>query len=365
MSLRWGILGAGNISGQFVHDIVLSNKNKCNAHLIASVGSSTQAKGESFLKQHGVTAEVNQGIVAVAQTYDEFFANTNIDIVYIGTPHTFHKEQVLLALRNGKHVLCEKPFMVTGKDAREVFAEAEKSNLLVMEAVWTRFFPILAHARKLLYQQKVLGEVHRMTADFSMAADINNLPASSRTRDIKLAAGATLDVGIYPLTYMRALLAENPDLKFKVKSFLTIDPVDHVDHVATYIAKYEDGKQAVLTSSNHVEGPSPFLVEGPLPFLRVEGTRGTLEMYAKNLAQPRKLRVVFNDPEQKDLVMDDDIVASGYNGFIYEANAVRAAISEGKNQCETMPWAETQLMMDTMDQIRWENNFYYHEDEKT
>ncbi|GEQ71340.1 hypothetical protein JCM33374_g5023 [Metschnikowia sp. JCM 33374] len=356
MPLRWGILGAGNISGQFVHDLVLNNKNKRHEHVVISVGSSVSEKGRKFLSQHEVTPENNQGQEPLSQTYDEFFSNPNIDIVYIGTPHSFHKDQILSALRNGKHVLCEKPFTVTGKQTREVFAEAEKSGLFVMEAVWTRFFPILGKARDLLYKERVLGDVHRMMADFSMGADVRNLPATNRARDIRLAAGATLDIGIYPLTYMRALLAESPELKFEVKSFLTVDPEDQVDHVSTYIVKYEDGKHAVLTSSNHVEGPSPFL--------RVEGTQGTLEMYAINPAQPRKLRVVFNDKSKSSIEIDDDIVASGYNGFIYEANAVAAAITAKKTQCDIVPWAETQLMMDTMDQIRWENDFYYREDEK-
>ncbi|OBA23323.1 NAD(P)-binding protein [Metschnikowia bicuspidata var. bicuspidata NRRL YB-4993] len=355
MSLRWGILGAGNISGQFVHDLVASNKNGDNAHVIISVGSSDTGRGESFLQKHGVAPESNQGVAPVAQIYTDFFCNPQIDIVYIGTPHTCHKDQVMRALRHGKHVLCEKPFTVTGADAREVWAEAEKSGLFVMEAVWTRFFPLVGHARRLLHEQKVLGDVHRMTADFSMAADVASLPKTSRARDIGLAAGATLDVGIYPLTYMRALLAGSSSAGFEVKSFLTLDPEDRVDHVATYIVKFDDGKQAVLTSSNHVDGPSPFL--------RVEGTHGTLEMYAHNPAQPQKIRVVYRDGRD-DLELRDDTVTSGYNGFIHEANAVAAAIKAGQKECAVMPWSETQLMMDTMDQIRWENKLYYKEDNR-
>ncbi|KAM9912842.1 hypothetical protein OXX69_002167 [Metschnikowia pulcherrima] len=354
MPLRWGILGAGNISGQFVHDIVLSNKKKCIDHVISSVGTSDTEKGNRVLQQHGVVPENNQGVNATAQNYDDFFASPDIDIVYVGTPHTLHKEQVLLAIKNGKYVLCEKPFTVTGKDAREVFREAERSKVFVMEAVWTRFFPVLNHARELVYKQNVLGDVYRMTADFSMGADIRSIPATSRARDIGLAAGATLDIGIYPLTYMRALMAPSREMQFEVKSFLTLDPEDGVDHVATYIVKFADGKQAVLTSSNHVDGPSPFL--------RLEGTEGTLEMYAINPAQPKRLRVVFKDKSKSDIHVDDDSVETGYNGFIYEANAVAEAILSGKTQCETMPWAETQLMMDTMDQIRRENGLYYKED---
>lgn len=349
MTVKWGILGAGNISGLFVYDLLLSNKLGESTHIIASIGSSLKEKGRQFVEKHQIVPENNQNYIVKAQTYEEFFANPDVQVVYIGTPHTFHKKQVHQALQHGKHVVCEKPFTVTGKESREIFQYAQTKNLLVMEAVWTRFFPSIAEAKKLVFQEKILGEVHRLHADFSYNGDIYNVPASSRARDINLAAGATLDIGIYPLTYGRILLDEKlgESTPFEVKSFLSLDPVDGVDHLSTILLKYKNGKQAILTSSEYVDGPNPFL--------RLEGTKGYLEMYSENPAQPKKFKVVFKDGTDPIEYVDE----SDYIGFIHEANAAAAAIENGRMEAELIPWMETQLVMDTMDKVRWENGLYY------
>lgn len=349
--VNWGILGAGKIAAQFVHDIVLSNKQSKNTHVIASVGSSSTDKAQQFLDKLEVAGN-NQGVEPQAQSYDDFFANPNVDIVYVATPHSLHKEQVLRALGAGKHVLCEKPFTVTGQETAEILEAARGKNLFVMEAVWTRFFPIVKTIHRLLYEDKVIGPVHRMNADFSIALDVASLPLLSRARDISLAAGATLDIGIYTLTWMRIILGTSEP--FEVKLFLTLDPTDGVDHVASYIVKYAGGAQAVLTTSNHTEGPQPFL--------RVEGTNGTLEVSGRHAAQPKTVRVVKDG--KCVFEANDEVVVAGYNGFINEANAAADAIASGATECLTMPWKETQLMMDTMDKIRWENGFHYANESK-
>lgn len=349
MTVKWGILGAGNISGQFAHDLVLSNKLGEKTHVIASIGSSLTDKGQKFIEKNEITPETNQDYEVKAEKYDDFFNNPDVEVVYVGTPHTFHKEQVLQALQHNKHVVCEKPFTVTAAEAREVFAVAEKKNLLVMEAVWTRFFPAIAKIKDLIFNQKALGDVHRLSADFSMNADIYNIPASSRARDISLAAGATLDIGIYPLTYGRVLLDETlGDAEtFEVKSFLSLDPIDGVDHNSTILLRYKDGKQAVLTSSNYTDGPNPFL--------RLEGTKGILEMSSENPARARKFKVVFNDGRESIEFSEDN----DYIGFIHEANAAAQTIAAGKKEADLIPWKETLLVMDTMDKVRWESGLYY------
>lgn len=350
MPLNWGILGAGYIADAFARDLLLSVKDNSKTHAIASIGSSLVEKAERFIESVGITADANLGVSPKAQNYDDFFANPDVEVVYIATPHTFHKDQVLRALKSGKHVLCEKPFTVTAKEAREIFEVAKGTGLFVMEAVWTRFIPLIAEARKLLYQDKVLGQVYRLWADYFMDI-ISDLPLLSRARDISLAAGATLDIGIYPLTHSRLLLDESGSTKFDVKSFLTLDPADGVDHLSTYIVKYADGKQGVLSATNRTEKPGPFL--------RVEAELGWMEMYAANPAVPHTLRVVFNDSSKQPIEVKEKSAQQGYKGFIHEANAAAETIAAGKQQCAQMSWDETLLMMDTMDKIRWENGLFY------
>lgn len=337
-TLNWGILGAGNISGQFVRDLLEDNDVK--AHRVVAVGSLNVEKAADFVKRH-IAPKRNNG--CAAQSYDDFFRNPEIDIVYIGTPHSFHKAQAIAALESGKHVLCEKPFTVTAAEAREVFGVAKKCGKFAMEAVWTRFLPAVLAARSLVFEGK-LGTVHRVTADFSFNADIKSWAKLSRARDINLAAGATLDVGIYLLTYGRLFLDQNGNTPFEVKSFLSLDKEDGVDHLSTILMRYENGSQCVATSSN--------LVNGPQPFLRVEGDEGVLEMHSENPAGPKYLKVTGK--------YSSDFKDEGRHiGFIHEANAAAAAIGAGQLECDLMPWHETVLMMETLDKVRHENGLFY------
>lgn len=355
ITLNWGILGAGNISSQFVHDLCLNNtKENCEVkHIVRSIGTSSSSKGKSFVESNGINETNNEGVLPSVEHYDEFFSNKHIDVVYIGTPHPLHKDQVIQALENDKHVLCEKPFTINSKDAKEIIDLAKKKNKFLMEAVWTRFFPSVTLLKKYIFEDNILGKVNRLFVDFAYDADIENLPSSSRVRDINLGGGALLDIGIYSITYGRILLDEKVGANasgFDVKSFLTLDPIDKVDYTSSILMKYHDGKQGILTCSNYTDGQEPFL--------RLEGSKGTLEMWASNPACPKKFKISFKDGREPIEYED----RSGYNGFIYEANSVAKDINSGNTENCIMPHDETLLVMGLMDLIRKENGLVYPED---
>lgn len=353
-TLNWAILGAGNISSQFVYDLLLNNERKTEyRHIIKSIGCSSAEKGHEFFKRNNITAERNYDVTSITQTYKELYANPEVDVVYIGTPHNFHIEQAISCLEGGKHVLCEKPITVNKKEAKKIFEVAKKHNKFCMEAVWTRFFPAIKELKQKVYQEKVIGDVHRLFADLSYNCDVGNLPLTSRVRDKSLAAGSLLDIGIYPITYARILLDDNVGenaAKFEQKSFLTIDKDDLVDHLASILIKYEDGKHALLTSSE--------LVDGPKAYVRLEGSNGWVEMYSDNPARAKHFKI-FNKEGKEIYEYKDN---SGYNGFIYEANAIAEDIRDGKLENSTMPHAETLLVMGVMDDIRKENGLTYEQD---
>ena len=277
-----------------------------------------------------------------------------MDIIYIGTPHPLHKEQVTKGLNHGKHILCEKPFTLNAKDAQELINLAKEKNLYLLEGVWTRFFPSIAKLKELIFEKKALGDINRLVMDFSFDADLANLPETSRIRSNELGGGALLDIGVYNLTYTRILLDNKLGknaTKFDLKSFQTIDPKDKVDFTSSMLVKYENGKQAVLTCSNHVPRPEPYL--------RLDGTKGYLEMFSENPACPKKFKVTFKDGN--DPIEYED--TSGYKGFIYEANACFEDITNGRIESDVMPHDETMLVMNIMDDIRKESGLRYAPDD--
>lgn len=350
-TINWGILGAGNISAQFVFDLLLSNSRKgAIIHVVKSIGCSLISKGEQFIKECGITKENNDGVIPTVESYKDFYNDKSIDIVYVGTPHAFHHEQVIQCLNNDHHVLCEKPMTINAKESEELFTLAKSKKKMLMEAVWTRFLPIVQEVKTKI-DNGTIGDVFRVFADLSFDADLPNCPPTSRIRDRNLGGGALLDIGIYPLTYSRVFLETKGKLgknhsPFEIKSVVTVDPVDKVDFNTSIIVKYENGKHGVLTCSNY--GPSP------IPFGRIEGTKGFIELYAENPARLQLYKVVLRNGDSQEFKDD-----TGYNGFIHEANAIAQDVFDGKLENDIMPHDETLLVMGLMDNIRKEYGFKY------
>ena len=103
------------------------------------------------------------GIEHAYGSYEELAASPHVDVVYVGTLHPHHHAAMLVCLRQGKHVLCEKPFCMNARETREVMDEAKKRNLFVMEAMWSRFFPASAKIRELI-ASGTLGKVTMVQA---------------------------------------------------------------------------------------------------------------------------------------------------------------------------------------------------------
>lgn len=351
-SINWGILGAGNISGQFVHDLILSNSRKDSlfTHIVRSVGSSSIDKGAEFARSHVPSRSDNGGVEPQIQSHLDLYSNDLVDVVYIGTPHPLHRRQALEAIAHGKHVLCEKPVTVTEASAQDLIDAARAKGVFFMEAVWTRFFPSIERLQNII-RSGDLGDVKRLVMDFTFDAEVTQLPPTSRVRDLKLAGGALLDIGVYNITYARILLDDHlggQATPFAVKSFQTLDPTDGVDYVSSMLIRYQNGKQAVLTCANWCDSEGPYLT--------LEGTKGKVQMWSANPACPKKFRVTFKDPQKADIEYEDE---SGYKGFIYEANAVAEDVSKGRLENLIMPHDETLLVMKVMDQIRAENGLVY------
>ncbi|UZP46124.1 hypothetical protein NXS19_013936 [Fusarium pseudograminearum] len=197
-TLRWGIVGTGMISSWFIADLTIDRKDAKATHIIQAIGSSSVEKGKKFVKEHLPNASKPPTIYG---SYQEAYQDPEVDIIYIGTPHGFHKKNCLDAISHGKNVLCEKAFTLNAKEAREVFEAAKEKGVFIMEAMWTRFFPLVKTIQKLVHEDKVIGDVARLFADFAMDQHIESLAPEHRLRDLSLGAGSLLDIGIYSLTW--------------------------------------------------------------------------------------------------------------------------------------------------------------------
>ena len=149
--LRWGVLGPGWIADQMVGSLRANTRQQ-----VVAVGSREVCRAQDFADRHG--------IARAHGSYEELVADPLVDIVYVASPHSGHREHALLALEAGKHVLIEKAFARNAAEAPEIVASARSRGLFCMEAMWTRFLPGTDVMRQCL-EQGLLGPVEVVFAD--------------------------------------------------------------------------------------------------------------------------------------------------------------------------------------------------------
>ena len=144
--MRWAILATGAVANRFA---VSLNNISDQAELVA-VGSRSPVTAKAFAQKYDIPTAHG--------SYQDLADDPNVDIVYIGTPHPVHHRDAKMCLEAGKHVLCEKAFTMNADEAQDLINLAREKNLFLMEAMWTRFFPIHVRIREML-AEGLMGEL--------------------------------------------------------------------------------------------------------------------------------------------------------------------------------------------------------------
>jgi len=190
--VHWGIIGAGNIAGTFAREFPRVK----NARLMA-VASRDLEKAQSFSRQFSIPK---------ALSYEELYADPEIQAVYIATPHNFHFEQARHCILNGKSVLCEKPITINDKEFSILSHLAREKQVFLMEGLWSYFLPANQVAKNWIREGR-LGKIKLIQANFGYDLDKN---PEKRLYNPQLAGGALLDIGIYPIAMSLFFLDKLP-----------------------------------------------------------------------------------------------------------------------------------------------------------
>ncbi|KAJ5371232.1 uncharacterized protein N7496_007324 [Penicillium cataractarum] len=352
-TVRWGIVATGLISSWFVKDIVLERSDAKANHFVQAIGSSSVEKGQNFVKEH-----LPGKSPTIYGSYQELYTDPNVDIIYIGTPHAFHKQNALNSIAHGKHVLCEKAFTLNAAETREVLNAAKEKGVYIMEAMWTRHFPLVRTLQKLLHKDKVIGEIQRTFCDFAMDMKIAEKGPESRLKNPALGAGTLLDIGIYSLTW--SIIGLEPPLgmgekpltaapeKPKILAAQTLS--DEIDISTSIILHYADGRQGIATSNAVVKSSSP-------SFCRIEGTEGVVFVYGRGPSMPDYFTVRKLNGEETKYEFEKPGM-----GFFWEADAVAVDVAAGRTESTIMPWAETLRVMEILDEARRQGGARFPQD---
>ena len=318
--LRWGLIGTGGIARAFARDLA-----RTSGQIVAAVGSRSLEKAKEFTNAHGGTP---------CGSYEEL-VTSDIDAVYVATPHPMHAPNTILALNHGKPVLCEKPFAVNARESAAMITAARHNNLLLVEAMWSRFLPHYRRVRELVKQGDI-GEIISIAADHGQNLP---LPKYYRLHAPELAGGALLDLGIYPISFAYYLLGKPQSVVAKAEFTPT-----GVDSQTSMIFRYESGAHANLTTTLLAKTPCTATVVGTLGTIFIDG-----DFYT-----PTSMRLKKIDGTLVEFPRE-------YEGHGLREQAIEfaALLKADKKESDLMSHADTQSIMETMDELRAQIDLYY------
>ena len=314
--IRWGIVGTGNIAKQFARGLEALD----DAQLVA-VGSRAQDTADAFGDKFNVARRY--------ATYQALADDPDVDAVYISTPHPLHKDNSIMCLRAGKAVLCEKPFTINARETQELIDVARETGCFLMEAMWTRFLPVIVQVREWL-NAGVIGDVRVITADFGFRTDVEE---ESRLFDRAMGGGALLDVGIYVLSFTSMVMGRQPD---RIAALAEIGPTG-VDDQNGLLLSYPCGTLALLASATRTNTPQD---------ARILGADGSIHIHSPFWNARSATLTVAGKPDE---TFEPDTQENGYN---YEAAELMRCLRAGEHESAVMSLDESLAIMETMDAIR-------------
>lgn len=323
---RWGIIGIGNIAIKFAKDL----KNVESAELVA-VASNSLERAKVFANDFNVSNAYGN--------YEEIF-QTELDAIYIATPHTDHARCTLMCLENKVGVLCEKPFAMNLPEVEQMIASAKENKTFLMEALWTRFLPSTLKMLEII-NAGTIGDIKTLHADFGFVAPF--VP-DRRVWNPKLGGGAFLDIGIYP-AFMSLLVLGYP---VEIKA-TAVKGQTGVDETTTFLYKYENGSTASLNCTFTAQTRTDALIYG---------TKGYIHIPTR-----------FHEATELFLHLEDGTVEHfefprETFGYDFEAEEVGKCLAKGLLQSDIWTWENSLSLIRLLDSTRKEADISYPHDEQ-
>ncbi|CAK7198928.1 D-xylose 1-dehydrogenase (NADP(+)) [Sporothrix eucalyptigena] len=381
-TLKWGILATGGIAQTFSKDLLADPAARGTEdvrHEIVAAASSTSAdRAAQFLKDVGAGADAK-----AYGSYAELVVDPNVDIIYVATPHSHHFQNTMLALEVGnKHVLCEKAFTVTAAQARKLVETARARNLFLMEAVWTRYFPLSVQVRSLV-QSGTIGTVYRVVADNSFNSNADNSPTSVVTFDDShrmvnpdLAGGALLDLGIYSLTWLFQILYHlQPEAEGKKEAPKVVAAINKyertgADESTTIVLQFPGHRSQGIGMTSLRVGTGVSQAQKSGPAILIQGSDGEIQVMGPAF-KPLAYRVITKSSNKTqdqvpwiDVPIPEDKREGKTwkgHGMFWEADEAARCLRDGKKESATLPLSESIVIMETMEEALKQGGIVYPE----
>lgn len=297
--------------------------------------------------------------VDVYHSWEKMLQEGSFDIVYISTPHPLHYEETIRALSYRRHVLVEKPATMNATQYRKCIDLAAKQDVVLMEAMWTRYLPATRYLKENLLPR--IGQVRRVFSDFSFPIVSPDLKNDSRFLDKAAGAGALLDQGVYALTWADLALngVKVSDTKVLHASTHSVPqrPGD-IDDINTIILA-NGNATAIVSTSMTLPGSSkpPFYVrlgaKKAAPAVRIEATEASVAIPFPSI-RPEELHVQWYGEQHlnEDGTEKEEVIRMPVKGWgiWYQADVIAQTVFTEK-AC-TIGARESLRVLEWMDKAR-------------
>ncbi|KAJ9110290.1 hypothetical protein QFC19_001693 [Naganishia cerealis] len=297
-------------------------------HIVTAVGSRSVSSAQKFIDD--ILASTESKDATPYGSYDEVFADKDVDAVYIGTPHTMHYENTKAALLAGKHVLCEK-------------------------------HPIAYKLQEVIFSGKY-GKVKRIFADLSVNMEPDQRELTDRMIAPELGGGGLLDLGPYPMTML--LMHQHPDNKTKAAPSSIVGHMvpyarTGVDGHSTWIMEWKDVGVAINTASITTQMSTETAVIIQLESAEVHidfptyRPQGFTVIERSSKQSPKE----GENPALEKTHYDCPIPETDGRGMQYQADEVARCIRDGKKESERCNLAESRIVMHVFDEVRRQGKY--------
>lgn len=312
--MKLGIIGTGRIVTKVAPTLAQIPELELYA-----VGSRDLARAKECAKEHGIKKAYG--------SYEEVYADPEVELVYICTPHPWHYPNIVAALNAGKNVICEKPMTVNADEAKAVAKLAREKNLYLAEAMWPRYMP----SRKTIEEVIASGIVG---SPYMVSANLLYDNASvERIIKKEMAGGSLLDLGVYCINLCLMVLGDEIE-RIETSVKLTETGVDESETITMF---YKNGNMGVVTSSVACNGGREGVIRCKKGCILVD-----------NVNSPTALDVYDG---RGTLLLHKDM-PSRLSGYEYEFEEAIRLIKEGKKESESMPLSVTIRIMEICDEVR-------------
>lgn len=249
--IRIGLLGAARITPK----ALLEPAAKLANVEIVRVAARNRDRAEAFASEHN--------IANVSDSYADLIAADDVDVVYNPLPMSLHAQWTIAALQAGKHVFCEKPFASNATEAAAMVQAANDTGRVLGEAFHYRYHPMFLRILDEIASGRI-GQVERVEGVFNVSIPRQTASGATDIRwDYAASGGALMDLGCYPMSWVRHVTGEEPT----VVSAEAIEDPENIDAYLTCELSFPGGATGSVTTA---------MERGPEIGLTVQGSQGSI-----------------------------------------------------------------------------------------